>query len=75
MLILTRKVGESVVITTGGLGLIRISVEKTGATCVRLGIESPAGCLVLRGELADSHDVSEGGPHDAALPTEGHSFN
>lgn len=49
MLILQRKVKETIVITTPS-GTITITVTKTGRN-TRLGIEAPADCKVLRGEL------------------------
>jgi carbon storage regulator len=47
MLVLTRKVGESIIIN----GNIKVTVTKVDGGKVRLGIEAPPDVKVLRSEL------------------------
>ena len=47
MLILTRRVGESLRIGDD----ITVTVVQTGPGKVRIGVAAPAGCLILREEL------------------------
>lgn len=54
MLVLTRKVGESIVIEGG----ITIRVLDGGGQRIRLGIEAPASVRILRGELAESSQMA-----------------
>jgi carbon storage regulator len=49
MLVLSRKLGEKVVIGPG----ITITVVETAGNRVRLGIEAPPHVRILRGELAE----------------------
>ena len=60
MLVLTRKLGEKVVIGTD----ITITVLETHGSRVRIGIEAPAPMLILRGEL-----TPEITPSTAKLPS------
>lgn len=48
MLVLTRKIGEKILIGDG----IAITVVDIGRSRVKLGIEAPAGHKILREELA-----------------------
>ncbi|MCI0457381.1 MAG: carbon storage regulator [Gemmataceae bacterium] len=48
MLVLSRKVGERVVIG----GVVVVTVMATGGRCVRLGIEAPQQVRILREEIA-----------------------
>jgi carbon storage regulator len=50
MLVLSRKVGESFVIGDK----IVVTVVRIAGGGVRLGIEAPADCVVVRRELGDS---------------------
>ncbi len=47
MLVLTRRVGESLVID----GAIRVTVLGVNGSKIRLGFEAPASVSVLRGEV------------------------
>ena len=47
MLVLSRRVGESIVID-GGIRLVVLSSDRRG---VRLGIEAPAETSIVRGEI------------------------
>jgi carbon storage regulator len=53
MLVLTRKLGETVVIDGG----IKVTVLEVAGNRVRLGIAAPDGVRILRGELAGWHDA------------------
>jgi carbon storage regulator len=57
MLVLTRKIGESIVIDGG----ITVTVNRIAGNRVTLGIEAPASRRVLRGELKqfDSFQTEE----------------
>ena len=57
MLVLSRYPGEAVVIEGG----IEIEVLKVSGNQVRLGIRAPRETLVLRGELAEKQETSNGG--------------
>jgi carbon storage regulator CsrA len=48
MLVLTRRVGEALVIDSG----IRVTVLAINGTKVRLGFEAPPKVSILRGEVA-----------------------
>jgi carbon storage regulator CsrA len=87
MLVLGRKVGETIEITTRGGDRIRIMVASLGsAGKVRLGVDAPGDCTVHRGEIQQRIDAGESfavsghdgpsdmdGPQDAAA-TDGHVF-
>ena len=62
MLVLTRKVGERIIIG----GLIAIQVLRLDRFAVRLGITAPARLPVLREELIECGH--ERGPDDAPKP-------
>jgi carbon storage regulator len=47
MLVLTRKLGEKILIGDD----ITITVSEIGKSRVKVGIEAPAGCQILRSEL------------------------
>lgn len=55
MLVLSRKVGESIQIDGG----IRVTVTQVRGGRVRLSIEAPAEMRVLRKELTESADAVE----------------
>lgn len=52
MLVFTRKVGESFVIG----GKIVVTVVRIAPNGVRIGIEAPSDCTVVRKELLDWQD-------------------
>jgi len=54
MLVLTRKIGESIAIATG----IRVSVVAIEGKHVRLGIGAPESVAIVRSELLDGSPVS-----------------
>ena len=54
MLVLTRKIGERIVIDNH----IVIEVTAVQGQCVRLGIEAPEDLVVLRAELIETDSVS-----------------
>jgi carbon storage regulator len=61
MLVLSRKVGESFVIDDN----ITVTVVRIGNGGVRLGIEAPPECEVVRTELFDAlGDFLQDGPAD-----------
>jgi carbon storage regulator len=53
MLVLSRKVGESVVIGNG----ITVTVVRISGGGVRIGVEAPADCPVMRQELTDPDET------------------
>ncbi|MBC8352918.1 MAG: carbon storage regulator [Planctomycetes bacterium] len=55
MLVLTRKVGESFVIGDN----ITVTVVRVAGGGVRIGIEAPADCTVMRRELQELLEGSE----------------
>ena len=55
MLVLTRKVGESIIIG----GLIGVQVLRLDKGAVRLGITAPSRVPIVRGELRDLGDDRE----------------
>jgi carbon storage regulator len=63
MLVLSRKLGEKVVID-GGITLTILEVERGR---VRLGIDAPDDVRILRGELAFWMDLDEHPNQDVAL--------
>lgn len=52
MLVLTRKVGQKLVIN----GNITITIDRVQGSRVKVGIETPPGYSVVRGELLDDGD-------------------
>ena len=74
MLALTRKSGERVAIDTPA-GRIWVLVVRVDGGKVRLGVDAPGDCRILRGELLarSGHDgQSEGSSlHDAGTATDG----
>lgn len=50
MLVITRKIGESLVIG----GDITVTVVKVAGGGVRLGIQAPSGYVIVRNELQDA---------------------
>jgi carbon storage regulator len=66
MLVLTRKVNESIVID----GCIRVKVVGVRNGQVRLGIEAPEHIRIFREELCNTAQEAEQEPiHDCALAT------
>ncbi len=63
MLVLTRKVGESFVIGDD----IIVTVVRVAGGGVRIGIEAPQDCLVMRRELSE---LSENGEFSVVEPVE-----
>lgn len=55
MLVVTRKVGQGIIIFTEQ-GEIRVSFEKQKDTQVGIGIDAPDEILILREELLDNYD-------------------
>lgn len=53
MLVLTRRPGESIIITAGG-EQIRITVTRIDGHQVRIGIEAPRNVQILRSELKEA---------------------
>lgn len=62
MLVLSRKIGESIQIDGG----IRVTVTKVRGGRVRLSIEAPPEMRVLRKELIESADVAVKAQLDSA---------
>lgn len=58
MLVITRKIGESLVIG----GDITVTVVKLAGGGVRLGIQAPSGYVIVRNELQDSVDQEAEAP-------------
>jgi carbon storage regulator CsrA len=61
MLVLSRRLGEKVVIGNG----IRLTVVEVRGHWVRLGCDAPGQVRILRGELPRWQDVPEGGDEPA----------
>jgi carbon storage regulator CsrA len=64
MLVLTRKIGEKVVIGNG----ITVTVLRSEDGRVRLGIDAPGDVRILRGELACWMDAEAA---EVAVPAKG----
>ncbi len=64
MLVLTRKVGEKLVIGNS----IRISVVSIGPGRVKLGIEAPADVTIDREEIHERKQFEENGVTATAVP-------
>ena len=87
MLVLGRKVGQTIEITTRSGDRITVMLVSLGsAGKVRIGVDAPGDCTIHRGEVqqridngesfaVSGHDGPEDtdGPHDAAA-TDGHVF-
>ena len=54
MLVVTRKVGESIIIRAGK-DTITVSVEAIHGGNVRIGLDAPSHVLILRNELVQNH--------------------
>ena len=65
MLVLTRKLSESILIGEG----VRVTIVRLEGGQVRLGIEAPRSVAVLRAELKARPDASPEAPE--RLPTKG----
>ena len=66
MLVLTRKVGESFVIGDD----ITITVVRVVGGGVRIGIEAPNDCMVMRQELQELQELLEDDEFSVVDPTE-----
>ncbi len=64
MLVLSRKVGESFVIGEK----ITVTVVRIAHNTVRLGVEAPPGCEVVRQELMDLLSKAQPGDSSEAEP-------
>ena len=51
MLVLTRKIGESIIVTVDGVE-IKIKLVKTSKGNARIGIDAPVEAVIVREELA-----------------------
>lgn len=51
MLVLSRKSGESIEVTTATGEVIKLLVIRVGIGSVRLGVDAPGDCTILRSEL------------------------
>ena len=73
MLVVTRKVGESITIRAGE-DTITVSVEAVHGSNVRIGLGAPSHVQILRNELIQNHKefdkVSDHGSIDADRITE-----
>ena len=73
MLVVTRKVGESIIIRAGK-DTITVSVEAVHSSNVRIGLGAPSHVQILRNELIQNHKefdkVSDHGSIDADRITE-----
>lgn len=73
MLVVTRKVGESIIIRAGK-DTITVSVEAVHGSNVRIGLGAPSHVQILRSELIQNHKefdkVSDHGSIDADRITE-----
>jgi carbon storage regulator len=74
MLVLTRKVGEEIVVDDN----IRITVVSLGNGRVKIGVSAPKGIIVDRGEVherkaAEGMALSEATPAPAMAETAGHN--
>jgi len=67
MLVLSRKADEAIVIG----GTIRVVVLQTGKGKVKLGIEAPDDCQILREELPQQAESLSGGDGVCFLDSEG----
>lgn len=70
MLVLTRKVGEVIAITTSD-GVIRVSVEEVKGARVILGIQAPKEVNVVREEIQDGRAAAVKVSTDPFLPQKG----
>ena len=66
MLVLTRKIDESIQIGPG----ITITVVRIGPGSVRIGIEAPRGVNILRAELVESSTQEEFRNEDRGVSVE-----
>ena len=70
MLVITRRLGEKVVIGNG----VTVTVVEVQGKRVRVGIEAPGQVRILRGELAcwqEEPAACDDGPADLACPRGG----
>ena len=59
MLVLGMRQGETVEITLANGELIRVMAVQISGAKLRLGIDAPGDCAILRGELADRMRAGE----------------
>ncbi len=64
MLVLTRKVGERILIGEN----ICVTIVRIAPNGVRIGIEAPAEMVVMRQELSDAGPLSEAGQQSPREP-------
>ena len=60
MLVLGLLQGETVEITTASGELIVVKTVKISGAKMRLGIDAPGDCVILRGKVADRADLVVG---------------
>ncbi len=72
MLILTRKLGESIVIGPVGPGgeMVRVDLLRIGEGQVRLGLEGPRSVPILRAELLPAEPCQEAEPAEPPEPAD-----
>ena len=58
MLVVTRRRGESVIITVGGQFVAEVKIVGAGYNKVRLGIEAGQHVRITRKELADAESTN-----------------
>lgn len=58
MLVVTRKVGERIVIGDN----VTLTVVRIAGGLIRLGVEAPPDCIVVRKELLDAQNAPTGTP-------------
>ncbi len=56
MLVLTRRIGEVVVLNPGTAAEVRIKLVDIDRNKIRLGIDAPDDVMILRGELVGRDD-------------------
>lgn len=72
MLVLTRKVGERIVVSLGG-ETVTIELLKVGGNRARVGVHAPTSVVVHRNEVWDRM-VAAGGCPSACCPLRAHLF-
>jgi carbon storage regulator len=68
MLILSRRVGDSILID-GGIRLVVLACDRKG---VRIGIEAPAEVSIVRGEIV--HQIADENRRASATPSAAAAF-
>ena len=69
MLVLSRKRGEKIIVGTsdGQIEIMVTRIQSNGK--VRLGINAPAGCDILRDELGAKQEATDGPATDGPIST------